>query len=47
MIVMTGMGPGDVDDYMHTGIVDRWLFKPFSLNTLRGLLDEMLLADSL
>ena len=47
VIVMTGMGPGDVDDYMHTGIVDRWRFKPFSLNTLGGLLDEMLSADSL
>jgi two-component system capsular synthesis sensor histidine kinase RcsC len=47
VIVMTGMGPGDVDDYMHTGIVDRWLFKPFSLNTLGELLDEMLSADFL
>lgn len=47
VIVMTGMAPGNVADYMHTGIVDGWLFKPFSLNTLGSLLDEMLSADSI
>ena len=46
VIVMTGMAPGDVADYMHTGIVDGWLFKPFSLNTLGSLLGEMLSTDS-
>lgn len=45
-IVMTGMAPGDVVDHMHTGIVDRWLFKPFSLNTLRRLLNEILSIDT-
>ncbi len=47
VIVMTGMVPGDVVDYMHTGIVDSWMFKPFSLNSLGGLLGELLPAHSL
>jgi two-component system capsular synthesis sensor histidine kinase RcsC len=47
VIVMTGMAPGDVAGYMHTGIVDGWLFKPFSLNKLGSLLGEMLSTDSL
>ena len=46
VIVMTGMASGDVVDYMHTGLVDRWLFKPFSLNTLGRLLNEILSTDS-
>jgi hypothetical protein len=32
---------------MHTGIVDRWLFKPFSLTVLAGVLDELAPTASL
>ena len=34
VIVMTGNNHADVVNYMDTGIVDHWLFKPFSLTKL-------------
>ena len=34
VILMTGLGPVDVAGYMNTGIVDGWLFKPFSMDEL-------------
>jgi CheY-like chemotaxis protein len=34
VIIMTGLGCADVVHYMNTGIVDGWVFKPFSLSEL-------------
>ncbi|MBU4317719.1 MAG: response regulator [Proteobacteria bacterium] len=36
VIIMTGLGCADVAGYMNTGIIDGWLFKPFSLSELSG-----------
>jgi two-component system, NarL family, capsular synthesis sensor histidine kinase RcsC len=47
VIVMTGRNPAEVGNYMNTGVVDRWLFKPFSLNTLEGLLNVLVPAGSI
>jgi two-component system capsular synthesis sensor histidine kinase RcsC len=47
VIVMTGRNPADVVNYMNTGVVDRWMFKPFSLNTLEGLLNALVPAVSI
>lgn len=47
VIVMTGRNPADVVNYMNTGVVDRWMFKPFSLNTLEGLLNALVPAGSI
>lgn len=47
VIVMTGCNPADVVNYMHTGVVDRWMFKPFSLDTLEGLLNALVPAGSI
>jgi hypothetical protein len=38
VIVMTGNTPDSVTDYVKTGIVDQWLFKPFGLDELKTLL---------
>jgi CheY-like chemotaxis protein len=46
VIVMTGLNPADVVNYMHNGIVDRWIFKPFSLNTLEEVLSELVPAGA-
>jgi CheY-like chemotaxis protein len=47
VIVMTGRNPADVVGYMKSGIVDRWLFKPFSFSKLRGLLGDLIPTESL
>ena len=47
VIVMTGSNPSDWIDYMHTGIVDRWISKPFGLTKLAGILDGLVPSDSL
>ena len=45
-IIMTGSCQAEVNQFMATGLVDRWLFKPFRLKELRetlrkfGLLTE-------
>jgi two-component system, NarL family, capsular synthesis sensor histidine kinase RcsC len=39
-IIMTGVGCDDVAGYMNTGIVDGWLFKPFSLSELRRVIRQ-------
>lgn len=41
VIIMTGCHPSEVTDYLHTGIVDRWLFKPFRLLELRKMLGDL------
>lgn len=47
VIVMTGRNPAEVVKYMNNGVVDRWMFKPFSLNTLEGLLNALVPAGSI
>ena len=47
VIVMTGSNPSDWIEYMHTGIVDRWISKPFGLTKLAGILDELVPTASL
>ena len=47
VIVMTGSHPSDWVDYMHAGIVDCWISKPFSLTKLAGILDGLVPTDSL
>ena len=47
VIVMTGSHPSDWVDYMHTGIVDRWISKSFSLTALAGILNGLVPTDSL
>jgi DNA-binding NtrC family response regulator len=47
VIVMTGNNHADVVNYMDTGIVDHWLFKPFSLTKLAGILNELVPTDML
>jgi two-component system sensor histidine kinase EvgS len=36
-VIMTGLSPDEVVDYMETGIIDSWIFKPFTLNELSGV----------
>lgn len=47
VIVMTGRNLADVVHYMNTGIVDRWMFKPFSLTKLAGIVGELVPTDCL
>jgi CheY-like chemotaxis protein len=47
VIVMTGSHPADLADYDHSGIVERWLSKPFSLTELAGILNELVPTASL
>jgi two-component system capsular synthesis sensor histidine kinase RcsC len=47
VIVMTGSNHADVVNYMNTGIVDRWMFKPFSLTKLAGIVGELVPTDCL
>jgi CheY-like chemotaxis protein len=46
VIIMTGLGPGDVADYMNTGIVDGWLFKPFSMTELSRAIIKCTLVET-
>ena len=39
-IVMTGACQAEVNQFMTTGLVDRWLFKPFRLKELREALHK-------
>lgn len=39
-IVMTGSCQAEVNQFMATGLVDRWLFKPFRLKELREALHK-------
>jgi two-component system capsular synthesis sensor histidine kinase RcsC len=41
VIVMTGLSYANVVNYMNTGIVDRWIFKPFSLTKLADVVCEL------
>ncbi|MBU4036366.1 MAG: response regulator, partial [Proteobacteria bacterium] len=45
VILMTGLGCADVAGYMNTGIVDGWLFKPFSPGELSGTMRKCKLID--
>ena len=46
VIVMIESFPSDWVEYIHTGIVDRWISKPFSLTKLAGILDGLVPIDS-
>ena len=39
-IVMTERNRTEIDQYMNTGIVDHWIFKPFGINELLTALDD-------
>ena len=39
VVVMTAACQAEVDQYMATGLVDRWLFKPFGVEALRETLN--------
>lgn len=41
VIVMTGSTHSNVVNYINTGIVDRWMFKPFSLTKLAEIVGEL------
>ena len=41
VFVMTGCSRDEVVDYINTGLVDRWIFKPFSLSQLGELVDGL------
>jgi DNA-binding response OmpR family regulator len=41
VIVMTRSNHADVANYMNTGAVDRWMFKPFGLTKLAEILGEL------
>ena len=41
VIVMTGSTHSNVVKYMNTGIVDSWMFKPFSFNRLAEIVGEL------
>lgn len=45
VIIMTGAHHAEVDDYRNTGIVDRWIFKPFSFGELGGMLGEFVYTE--
>ena len=45
VIMMTGCAPAEVDNYMGTGVIDGWLFKPFTLTNLRELICELFQTD--
>lgn len=46
VILMTGLGCEDVADYMNTGVVDGWLFKPFSVSELRRAILKCTLIET-
>lgn len=46
IIIMTGCSPAEVQDKMQTGLVDRWLFKPFIFVQLIEMVGELFGADS-
>jgi len=41
VIIMTGDNPDSVKEYVKNGTADGWLFKPFDLNQLKTLLNEL------
>lgn len=41
VIVMTGRNRYEVERYMESGLVDHWIFKPFSLRDLKGVLGDL------
>jgi CheY-like chemotaxis protein len=41
VIIMTGCSRSEVREYMADGPADRWIFKPFGLIELSGLLGEL------
>ena len=40
-IIMTGSRENEIPALMATGLIDRWILKPFGLSELRGVLDEL------
>lgn len=40
LIIMTGPGRSNVVNYRKSGIVDDWIFKPFSQTELTGMLEK-------
>lgn len=47
IIVMTGRSPADMKTCMNGGIVDDWLFKPFTMSMLAVMLDRHFNPDGL
>lgn len=50
VIIMSGHNQSEIEQYMETGIVDHWIFKPFGINDLEIALASIVpkgLVDSL
>jgi DNA-binding response OmpR family regulator len=46
VIIMTDRDRTEIERYVETGVVDRWIFKPFGEEELRMALDEFVPRDS-
>jgi CheY-like chemotaxis protein len=46
-IIMTGCAQSEVINYMNTGVVDSWLYKPFRLQDLGEMLSTLFPTDIL
>jgi CheY-like chemotaxis protein len=45
VIIMTGRSQEEVEHYRKTGMVDGWLFKPFSIATMEAMLNQIMEQD--
>ena len=45
IVIMTGRSREEVAHYMKTGVVDSWLFKPFSIKDLKATLNHTIQPD--
>lgn len=46
VVMMTGCDYAEVSNYMNSGLVDAWIFKPFKLGQLAELLSELQLGQA-
>jgi DNA-binding response OmpR family regulator len=47
VVIMTGCEPSDVVNYMNTGVVDSWIYKPFGIKELGEILSTVFPTDIL
>jgi two-component system response regulator YesN len=45
VVVMTGRSHSEVARYVNTGMVDHWIFKPFRMNDLETVLNNIVSPD--
>ena len=41
VVIMTAFCQAEIQKFMSTGVVDKWLFKPFNLDSLRKVLRKV------